>query len=143
MRQHLSEMVGRRLRAGRFSGTTVTVTVRFASFTTAAKRHTFQLPLCHGNDIFEAARVVWGMMRMSEPIRLVGVSVSNLRKNAVQLPLFPDELRKARVTVAQDEVNNKFGEFTVFPAAVLLRSRRERTIAPSWRPYGIRQAIRR
>jgi DNA polymerase-4 len=83
------------------------------------------------------------MMKMPEPVRLVGVSVSNLRKDAVQLSLFADERRKARVTRALDEVNNKFGEFTMFPAAVLLRSRRQRTIAPSWRPYGIRQAIRR
>jgi DNA polymerase-4 len=141
--QHLSEMVGRRLRAGQFSGTTVTVTVRFASFTTAAMRHTFQLPLWYGRDIYAAAQVVWGMMRMPEPVRLVGVSVSNLRKDERQLSLFPDEQRKERVTTALDQVNNKFGEFTIFPAAVLVRSRRERTIAPSWRPYGIRQAIRR
>jgi len=141
--QHLSEMVGRRLRMGMFSGRTVAVTVRYSSFTSCTKRRTFYFDLRFAADIFHAARKVWQDMPMPEPIRLVGVSVSNLRIQMHQVPLFPDERRKLNVTMALDKVNNKFGEFTIFPAALLARNNRERTIAPSWRPHGIRQAIRR
>ncbi len=95
-----------------------------------------------GHDIYTAAMIVAKLIPLGEPVRLVGVSVSNLRKNDCQYPLFPEDRKKFFLTLAMDAVNDRYGESTIFPATVLQRHRRERTIAPSWRPYGIRQAIR-
>ena len=141
--QHMAEMVGRRMRSARLAGRTVTVTIRFSSFASTAKQKTGPHPVCLGLDIFALARQVWQTMAMPEPVRLVGVSVSNLEPMGVQLPLFAHERRAAALALASDAVNDRHGEFTVFPAALLLRCQRERTIAPSWRPDGLRQAIRR
>ena len=140
--QHLAEMVGRRMRMGGFSGKTVAVTLRYSSFTSATQRHTFAEYLRFGHDIFRAARSVLERMPLPEPVRLVGVSVSSLRKDGYEYPLFPEEQRACDLTLALDAINDRYGECTIFPAALLQRHRRERTIAPSWRPHGIRQAIR-
>jgi DNA polymerase-4 len=140
--QHMTEMVGRRLRAANLCGTTVAVTLRWASFVTVTKRHTVAAPLARGLDIFRAAQRVLDTMPLREPVRLVGVTVANVRPIREQLPLFPVERKVALLTVAMDAVNDKYGEFTLYPAAVLQRSRRTRTIAPAWRPYGVRQSIR-
>ena len=139
--QHMAEMVGRRLRAARRAGRTVTVTIRFASFKTVAKRHTFSQPVCLGHEIFAHARRVWDTMPMPEPVRLVGVSVSNLSEGVGQPDLFGGDARAVRRAVAMDAVNDRYGEFTVYPAALLERSRRAPVIAPSWRP-GSRAVMR-
>jgi len=140
--QQLSVMVGRRLRAAGLCGVTVTVTLRFASFTTMTQRRTFPETLQSGLEIFTAARAVCDGMPLREPVRLVGVSVSSLRPAYRQLALLGTTDKAAQLECAMDAVNDKYGEFTVYPTAVLLRSQRTRTIAPSWRPYGIHQSIR-
>jgi len=132
--KHLSEMVGRRLRSGILAGKTASVQIRFSSFYSVCKRKTFYIELYTGKDIFYAAKNIWKDIPMNEPVRLVGVSVSNLYKRTYQIPLFKDEQRKMKITIASDKVNNQFGEFTVYPASLLERNKRERTIAPSWRP---------
>ena len=140
--EHLSEMVGRRLRSANLVCRTVCVQIRFSSFNSIHKRKTFYDEFFTGEDIFRAATEVWEKIKMSEPVRLVGISVSNLREKKYQMPIFEDERRKFKITIAKDKINDYFGEFTIFPAAILNRNTRERTIAPSWRPDGVRQAIR-
>jgi len=140
--QQLAEMVGRRLRAAGLCGTTVTVTIRWASFTSVTKRQTGAVPLRLGTDIFHAARHIWATIPLREPVRLVGVAVANVRPHYEQVPLFADARKATQLVMAQDVVNDKYGEYTLYPAAVLQRCRRERTVAPSWRPHGVRQAIR-
>jgi DNA polymerase-4 len=140
--QQLAEMVGRRLRAAGLCGTTVAVSIRWASFAGVTKRLTAAAPVRLGADIYRVARRIWAAIPLREPVRLVGVSVANVRPQGGQLPLFAAERKALQLTTAQDMVNDKYGEYTLYPAAVLQRCRRERTIAPSWRPQGVRQAIR-
>ena len=140
--QQLAEMVGRRMRAAGLCGTTVAVSIRWASFTSVTKRQTVAEPLRLGADIYRVAQRIWATIPLREPVRLVGVSVANVRPQGEQLPLFAAERKVLQLTMAQDMVNDKYGEYTLYPAAVLQRCRRERTIAPSWRPHGVRQAIR-
>ncbi len=136
--QQLSEMVGRRMRAAHLRGTTVAVTVRYASFRSQTVRHTVPAALCRGDEIFHAAALIWSRMPMPEPVRLAGVAVSNLQVHAEQLALFPGEQRRLHLAQAQDVINDRYGEYTLFPAALLQRTQRARVIAPSWRPAGLR-----
>ncbi len=39
--------------------------------------------------------------------------LSNLRHESNLLPLFPDERKKAQLVNAMDEVNNRYGDFSV------------------------------
>lgn len=79
-------------------------------------------------------------MELQQPVRLMGVSISNLAHQAEQLPLFENERRKAFATQAMDEVNGKFGEMTVTFGSLLpdKDKRGSFLISPAWRPSGIR-----
>jgi len=40
-----------------------------------------------------------------------------------------------------DDINRRFGEFTLAPARLLQRSSMPNVIAPAWKPYGHRQTV--
>jgi DNA polymerase-4 len=69
---------------------TVTIKVRYADFTTVTRGHTFAVPCC------DAPTLAWhatALMRRTDaaarPVRLLGVTASNLLEGAPQqLPLF-------------------------------------------------------
>jgi DNA polymerase-4 len=46
-------------------------------------------------------------------IRLLGISLSNLKHQAEQLPLFEDERKKLFATQAMDSINDHFGRMSV------------------------------
>jgi len=77
---------------------------------------------------------------LEQPIRLLGVRLSNLRHREEQLPLFIDEKMKVFATRAMDEVNNRYGDFTVTFGALLSDPGKNGSfvISPAWRPDGIR-----
>jgi DNA polymerase-4 len=72
-------------------------------------------------------------------VRLVGVSVSSLERKVVQIPLFVDERKRKFVAEAMDEINDRYGEYTVTWGTLVERFRHARVISPAWRPTGDRQ----
>ncbi len=137
----LSEMVGRRARRYNVNGRTVTLYVRYADFFTSfGKQQTLANYINLSEEIFKAAVELLDSVELEQPIRLLGVRLSSLRHQSEQLPLFEDERRKAFATQAMDEVNSRYGEFTVTFGS-LLPSREKNgsfVISPAWRPSGIR-----
>ncbi|RII30376.1 MAG: DNA polymerase IV [Geobacter sp.] len=137
----LSEMVGRRARRYNVTGRTVTLYVRYADFFTSfGKQQTLANYINLSEEIFKAAVELLDSVELEQPIRLLGVRLSSLRHQSEQLPLFEDERRKAFATQAMDEVNSRYGEFTVTFGS-LLPSREKNgsfVISPAWRPSGIR-----
>jgi DNA polymerase-4 len=77
---------------------------------------------------------------MEQPIRLLGVRLTNLCYPREQLPLFEDERKKAFMVNAMDAVNNRYGDFTVTFGSLLTGTERKGlfVISPAWRPDGIR-----
>lgn len=135
----LAEKVGRRLRRGAYHGDTINLTLRYADFQTFSR----QRKLCHAVnnslDIYTAAREILHEVKLEQPIRLVGLSVSCLHKDSTQMPLFDSERRKVFVTGAMDEINDRYGDFTVTWGSLAERFRHRRVISPAWRPRGDRQ----
>ena len=59
-----------------------------------------------------------------------------------QLDLFThQDETEAEINAVMDEVNERFGEFTLAPARLLKRSSMPNVIAPAWKPDGHRQTI--
>jgi DNA polymerase IV len=79
---------------------------------------------------------------LMQPVRLLGVRISNLRYESNQLPLFPEERKKALMAGAMDEVNDRYGNFTVTFGSLLdaekAGDKGSHVISPAWRPEGIR-----
>jgi DNA polymerase-4 len=135
----LSEMVGRRARRYGVAGRTVHVVVRFADFTTIGRQETFPRSMNQSEDIYRAAVQILDTLDLSQPVRLLGVRITNLCYQREQLPLFEDERRKAFMVHAMDSVNNRYGDFTVTFGSLLDSSDKgSHVISPAWRPDGIR-----
>lgn len=136
----LSEMVGRRARRYGVTGKTVTLYIRFADyFSNAGKQETLSNYINQSDEIYKAATAILNSIEIGQKVRLLGISLSNLQHNSQQLPLFPEEQRKAKMTQAMDAVNNKLGDFTVTYGSLLQTEEKgSHVISPAWRPEGIR-----
>jgi DNA polymerase-4 len=74
-------------------------------------------------------------IRLRDAVRLVGVSLANMVKGRVQIPLFEGERKGEELVLAMDRVNDRYGEFTL-TWGLLLGGRKGRVVPPSWRPRG-------
>lgn len=135
----LSEKVGRRLRRGGYRGRTVSLTLRYADFETFTRQRKVPHSLDHGLDIHAAAGSIFREIELAQPVRLIGVSVSGLERYGAQVPLFAFERRKSFVAHAMDEINDRYGEFSITWGTLVERYRHERVISPAWRPGGDRE----
>jgi len=136
----LSEMVGRRARRYHVTGKTVHLTLRYGDFTTVGKQQTRMSPTNQSEEIYRDAMVILDTFDLSQPVRLVGVRITNLTHHADQLPLFEKERKKALLAAAMDEANDRFGEFAVTFGSVLeTEEQGSHVISPAWRPDGIRR----
>jgi DNA polymerase-4 len=135
----LSEMVGRRMRRNDYMGDTVTLTIRYEDFRTFSQSMRFRKPVNDGLDIYLLAMKLFGPLRLAMKVRLVGVSVSGLTCDAMQVSLFEDDRKMAAVTGAMDVINDRYGEFTVTWGTLLSRYRHKGVIAPAWRPSGVKR----
>ena len=136
----LSEMVGRRARRYGVAGRTVHLTIRYADFTTFGKQASLQQHVNRSEDIYTNVVAILDSMEITQPIRLLGVRITNLCYQREQLPLFEEERRKAFMVSAMDEVNDRFGDFTVTYGSLLGNNEEKgsHVISPAWKPEGIR-----
>jgi DNA polymerase-4 len=136
----LSEMVGRRARRYNVSGRTVTLSIRYADFDTwVGKQETLVEHINRSEDIYRAAAAILETLALEQPVRLLGVRLSSLSYQGSQLPLFEEERKKTLMIGAVDQVNDRYGDFTVTFGSILDEDEKgSRVISPAWRPEGIR-----
>jgi len=137
----LSEMVGSRARRYGVSGKTIHLYVRYADFFSSwGKQTTLKSYINRSDEIYRAAISILNTVALEQPVRLLGVSISGLKHQADQLPLFEDERKKLWATQAMDTVNQRFGDMVVTLGSLLpdKESAGSHVIPPSWRPDGIK-----
>ena len=139
----LSEMVGRRARRYNVRGKTVTLSIRYADFDTwAGRQETLPDYINRSADIYRAAADILESLVLAQPVRLLGVRLSNLGGESGQLPLFGEDRKKTLLVEAMDRVNDRYGSFSVTFGSLLDGEKdgrgESRVISPAWRPAGIR-----
>ena len=119
----LSAKVGARLRAAEVAGRTVTVTVRFADFTTITRSRTLPEATDVTREIHETASGLFRALGLQRArIRLVGVRVEGLVPRASvyhQLVLGARDHGWADADQAVDRAVSRFGFAAVQPASLL------------------------
>src|SRR5262245_5842485 len=117
-----ADRVAAELRALGLRGRIVTLKVRFADFQTLTRRAGATVPLADGGEIFRSAWETLLRLPRPQPIRLIGLSVSGLQKDADprQLPLFGPGGRAERVGRLADELRARFGPDAVRRASLLV-----------------------
>jgi len=120
----LSEMVGRRLRAGGRRASIVSVGIVYRPETGHFSRQAKQpAPVATGEEIYLAALPLMAARDPSQPVGTLGVGVSGLTDpKSNQLDLFADR-RDQRLEVAMDAIRDRFGEEAVQRARLLGRAR--------------------
>lgn len=135
----LAEMVGRRARRYSLAGRTLTLTVRYADFTTFTRQQKQSRPLSLSAEIYHAALKILEAIVLEQPVRLLGISLSGWDEEVAQLSLFGNSERELRLTAAMDSVNNRLGDFTLTFATLLDKfDKGSHVISPAWRPDGVR-----
>jgi DNA polymerase-4 len=109
----LSERVSKRMRKGGFHGKRIAITIRYSDFFTFSKQKTLPKWINSGNEIFQHAFGIFKSVPHPKTIRLLGVGVSELKKEGYQLDLFEKPLKKDNLLKAMDRINERFGDWTL------------------------------
>jgi len=137
----LAEQVGRRLRRDNYRGNVVHVSLGFGEFNFWEKQKKTEDYIDDGYEIFRIAENLLDQRPTTNNhtgIRFVGVSVSNLIHNLDQICVFEADERKKAALRAMDEVNDRFGEFTVERAGIMQTALQGKTGMVAPRTYGLR-----
>jgi DNA polymerase IV len=107
----LSESVCGTLRSCGSMARTVTLKLRYKDFLTITRAESIE-PTNDDATVFRTAKTLLERNYLSpRPVRLIGVSVSNLTEHAApELSLFPVENQRQQIFDAVDKLRNKFGD---------------------------------
>jgi DNA polymerase-4 len=132
-----AEAVARRLRSDGYKGRTVTLKMKLGKargsriargknfgeepdYPLLTRAKTLKEPTDDGRVIHKTALAAWDKEALKEPVRLLGISVSNLiSEGEGQLDLFAQPPRKdERLGPALDKIRERFGKSAIYRATV-------------------------
>ena len=132
----MSEMVGKRLRDKKLVGKTISCFWRYCfKFPyTKFEGDGMQLTVSYtqdGLEIFKGVLRAFLKFWNGQAVRMVGVSVSNLKSLTPQnLSLLPEVKRQETIIKTLDKINNKYGDFTLQRGILLGSSQMKRKPNP-------------
>lgn len=125
----LAERVATRLRRHGVMGTTITLKVKYADFSTVTRSRTVPDGIAHANDMFDLAKELLKKTEAGrKPVRLLGISLSNLiTTGSGQGMLFDGERRQRlkELDQAVDRLRERYGQNGISRATLLGRRQRE------------------
>ncbi len=117
----MADAVASRLRQGGLAARTVTLKVRFGSFTTITRSITLAEPADTGPAVARAARALLDQIDPTPGVRLLGVSTSNLVDGG-QRQLSLDEVGQPgwdEASKVVDGIRDRFGRAAIGPASLV------------------------
>lgn len=128
-----ADEVARRLRRSGYAGFTVTLKIKLATarrrrearvgegdepvYPVLTRSRTLRAPTDDGREIREVALALWDAAAIGEPVRFLGVSVSQLTHAArSQLELFAPRRENQKLGRALDAIRERFGRDAIGPA---------------------------
>jgi len=112
----MTERVGYELRQDNKTAGCVAVKIRYGDFETTSRQVTIPYTFYDDELIAKAKELFHKLWRKGQPIRLLGVRLSELTGEAIQTNLFQDTKKKTELYKAIDEVKNKWGKGAVVKA---------------------------
>lgn len=107
----LANEVAWRLRQNHIMGRTITIKIRFASFRTITRSLTLDMGTCAEEQLYFAAKRLYNKRGQDGPIRLLGLTVSQLSPWQVQGDLFSDDEEvREKIADAIDNLQKRFGK---------------------------------
>lgn len=109
----LSDEVARNLRKEQLAGKTVKLKLRWPDFTTLTRQTTLPTPTDQPGEIYTAALALLRQVRpANQPVRLIGVGVSNLGAPVHQMGLWDHETsqKQRKLQSTLDSLQEKYGK---------------------------------
>lgn len=113
---HMTERVAYELRQDNKTAGCIAVKIRYPDFETTSKQTTIPYTFYDDELIPKAKELFHKLWRKGQPVRLLGVRLSELTDEAVQTNLFTDTEKKNGLYKAIDDVKNRFGKYAITKA---------------------------
>ncbi|MBS4913278.1 MAG: DNA polymerase IV [Veillonella sp.] len=110
--------VAKRLRDAGVKGQTISVKVRFNDFKTTSRQVSLQIPTDSEETLYRVGTMLYNKIKITKPIRLLGLSVSGFVKADEQVSLFDEPEVSDELTKAVDSLEAKFGEGVIMKGAL-------------------------
>lgn len=139
---HMSEKLAARLRHHHFRAQHFFAGVRSYDFGWLGAVGSTVLPTQDGREIFQLGSFLLAQRWCGHPVAQIQVTALDPSSQGLQLDfLTTPDIKREQLNDVLDDINDRFGEFTIAPAPLLSRSGMPNVIAPAWKPDGHRQTI--
>jgi len=105
----MTERVGYELRQENKMAGCIAVKIRYSNFETTSRQTAIPYTFYDDELIPQARQLFHKLWRKGQPVRLLGVRISELTDDAIQTNLFSNVEKKSELYKAIDEVKNRFG----------------------------------
>ncbi|HTI10190.1 MAG TPA: DNA polymerase IV [Puia sp.] len=112
----MTERVAYELRQDNKTAGCIAVKIRYPDFETTSRQVTIPYTFYDDELIGKAKELFHKLYRKGQPIRLLGVRLSELTGEAIQTNLFQDNQKKNQLYKAIDDVKNKYGKYSIVKA---------------------------
>ena len=124
----MTERVAYELRQDDKTAGCIAVKIRYPDFETTSRQTTIPYTFYDDELIAKAKELFHKLYRKGQPIRLLGVRLSELTSEAIQTNLFVDTRRKTELYKAIDDVKGRFGKDAVVKAGGQAASDGDRSV---------------
>ena len=139
---HMAEKLGARLRQHSLTAQRYFIGLRIRDGWLGGNQFKTTFPTNDSRPVIELCNRMVHDCWHGEGVYQVQVSALDPRPVKGQRELFgEEENRFDRLNQVMDEINHRYGEFTLTRATLMHRSEMPNVIAPAWKPYGYRQTI--
>lgn len=116
----LCEKTGFRLRSSGFYANGVYLSILFRNGMHWHKGTKTKQTIFESRDIYNQVLKLLAICPIKETPRIIAINVFNLVKNdSLQLNFFENLIKKQNLTASIDQINNKWGDFTIYPARMI------------------------
>ncbi|RYY22065.1 MAG: DNA polymerase IV [Chitinophagaceae bacterium] len=112
----MTEKVAFELRQDNKTAGCVTVKIRYPDFETTSRQVSIPYTFYDDELISQARELFAKLWRKGQPVRLLGVRLSELTSEAVQTNLFENLEKKNELYKAIDDLKNRFGKYSITKA---------------------------
>jgi DNA polymerase-4 len=112
----MTEKIAYELRQDNKTTGCIAVKIRYPNFETTSRQTSIPYTFYDDELILKAKELFHKLYRKGEPVRLLGVRLSELTGEAVQTNLFENIERKTELYKAIDDVKNRFGKYSISKA---------------------------
>jgi DNA polymerase-4 len=109
----LTEKIAFELRQDKKVAGCIAVKIRYPDFETSSKQATVSYTSADDEIIPVAKKLFHQLYKKGQPVRLLGVKLSELTSDAVQTDLFSNTEKKTDLYKAIDDVKNRFGKLKI------------------------------